>query len=174
MFHVGCKFTKLDYVYEIMKTTSYYKMNDFQVHLNNNSFLEFYKDADEALAKGYPGFRLESELEDNNHTLTSTDRFYTKAEFTKFIADSAKYGVTIVPEFDTPGHALSFVKIRTDLIFKGEILNAKVDQERAAMLNLVNNTEIKLTRSTTKEFKTFFRWISNSFRIKFNRINYNF
>jgi len=153
MLDVGRKFVKLDYIYEIMKTLSYYKMNDFQIHLNDNAiFLEHYNTTEEALNNAYTGFRLESDKKGNGFTLTSRDGSYTKDEFRQLIKDSSYYGVTIVPEFDTPGHALSFVKIRPDLMYQGEIKDGKVDQERAAMLNLSHEDTLPFIKSIYNEY----------------------
>lgn len=50
--------------------------------------------------------------------LTAKDLFYTKKEFADLVSYARKYGVNIVPEFDTPGPAfplracgpISFIK----------------------------------------------------------------
>ncbi|WP_217586513.1 family 20 glycosylhydrolase [Lentibacillus saliphilus] len=153
MLDVGRKFTKLDQIYDMIKTLSYYKMNDFQIHLNDNAiFLEHFSDAKEALEKAYTGFRLESDLEGHGHTLTAQDGFYTKAAFRQLITDAQKLGITIVPEFDTPGHAMSFVKIRPELMYQGSIVNGKIDQERAAMLNLEHPETLPFIKSMYNEF----------------------
>lgn len=153
MLDVGRKFTDLDYIYDLMKTMSYYKMNDFQIHLNDNYiFLGDYADPEDALYNAYEGFRLESNLEGNGQKLTSDDGHYTKEEFRNLISDSAKHGITIVPEFETPAHALSLVKIRPDLMYKGAIVNGKTDQERAAMLDLDNPETLPFIKSMYDEF----------------------
>lgn len=153
MLDVGRKFTKLDYIYDFMKTMSYYKMNDFQLHLNDNFiFLEEYEDTKAALDNAYTGFRLESELEGNGHQLTSEDGYYTKDDFRDLITDSSEFGVTIVPEFDTPGHALSFVKIRPDLMYQGPLSSGRAKQERAAMLDLSNEETLPFIKSMYDEF----------------------
>lgn len=153
MLDVGRKFTELDYIYDLMKTMSYYKMNDFQIHLNDNYiFLADYANTEDALYNAYEGFRLESDIEGNGQQLTSDDGHYTKDEFRKLISDSAKHGITIVPEFETPAHAMSLVKVRPDLMYKGTIVNGKTDQERAAMLDLDNPETLPFIKSMYDEF----------------------
>ena len=122
MLDVGRKPFSLEYLYETAKTMSWYKMNDFQVHLNDNYiFLEDYSNSGQDPMNAYSGFRLESDIKAggnnglNKADLTSTDTFYTKAEFRNFIQDSREIGVNIVPEFDTPAHSLPFTKVRPDL-----------------------------------------------------------
>lgn len=47
----------------IAKEMAYYKMNDFQVHLNDNLiFYEDYGSVETAMEKAYTGFRLESDI----------------------------------------------------------------------------------------------------------------
>ncbi|WP_097033181.1 discoidin domain-containing protein [Clostridium tertium] len=122
MLDVGRKPITLDFLYDTVKLMSWYKMNDFQVHLNDNYiFLEDYSKTGEDPMDAYAGFRLESDIKEggnnglNKADLTSKDTFYTKDEFRTFIKDSREIGVNIVPEFDTPAHSLSFTKVRPDL-----------------------------------------------------------
>ncbi|CQR47227.1 Beta-hexosaminidase [Paraliobacillus sp. PM-2] len=153
MLDVGRKFVKLDYIYYLMKTMSYYKMNDFQIHLNDNAiFLDDYMNITDVIKNAYTGFRLESDIEGNDSTLTAKDGYYTKKEFKNLIEDSRKYGVTIVPEFDTPGHALSFVKVRPELMYKGKVVNGKGEMERAAMLDLDHEETVSFIQSMYNEY----------------------
>lgn len=118
---VGRKTFTMDYLRDTVKQMSWYKMNDFQVHLNDNLIpLEHYKDNEE-LMNAYSAFRLESDIKEggngglNKADLTSKDVFYTKDEFRDFIKESRVYGVEIVPEIDTPAHSLALTKVRPDL-----------------------------------------------------------
>ncbi|MEI3147188.1 MAG: family 20 glycosylhydrolase [Merdibacter sp.] len=106
---------------QVVKEMSWYKMNDFQVHINDNLIpLESVSDPMSA----YSAFRLESSIKEGDtltdsdgnpvtlngenlvyqQDLTSTDLFYTKDEFRDFIQESRELGVNIVPEIDTPAH----------------------------------------------------------------------
>ena len=114
---VGRKTFTLDYLKQVVNQMSWYKMNDFQVHLNDNLIgLENVADPMSA----YSAFRLESDVKAggnnglNQADLTNTDMFYTKDEFRAFIKESREMGIDIVPEFDTPAHSLAFTKVRPD------------------------------------------------------------
>ncbi|UNT97468.1 family 20 glycosylhydrolase [Allobaculum mucilyticum] len=48
----------------------------------------------------------------NQADLTATDVFYTKEEFADYIEECKNMGITIVPEFDMPAHALAMTKVR--------------------------------------------------------------
>ncbi len=107
-------------------TMAWYKMNDLHLVINNNYiFLEEYvKDGHDPLKEAYTAFRLESKMVGKNGVpLTAQDLFFTKKEFRELIDYAKLRGVNIVPEFDTPGHALSFTKVRPDLIYQGKMGN---------------------------------------------------
>lgn len=117
---VGRKTFSMDWLRQMSKELSWYKMNDFQVHLSDNYiWVEEY--TNETVDQAYSGFRLESDVKEggngglNKADLTSTDVFYAKEEFRQFIVDSRAMGVNVVPEFDMPAHSLAFTKVRPDL-----------------------------------------------------------
>ena len=119
---VGRKTFHLDYLKQIVKEMSWYKMNDFQIHLNDNLIpLEYYSQNGMDPLDAYSAFRLESNIKKggnnglNKADLTSTDMFYTKDEFREFIKTSRELGVHIIPEIDTPAHSLALTKVRPDL-----------------------------------------------------------
>lgn len=130
---VARKTFTLDYLEQVVKEMSWYKMNDFQVHVNDNLIgLENKEDPMTA----YSAFRLENDTvkeggyltgADGNpltvdgeelqyeQDLTSTDLWYTKEEFKNFIQESRELGVNIVPEIDTPAHSLALTKVLPEL-----------------------------------------------------------
>ena len=149
MLDVGRKPISLDYLYEVVKTMSWYKMNDFQVHLNDNYiWLERdYSNIGEDAMNAYAAFRLESnDVGENGVSLTAQDLYYTKAEFSDFIDNSKVYGVNIVPEFDTPGHALAFVKAHPEYAYRDG------HGENAAMLDVTNPEVIDYIKSIYDEY----------------------
>ena len=119
---VARKSYELESLKELAETMAWYKLNDLQVHLNDNLIpLENYSSAGKDPMEAYSAFRLESDIKEggnnglNKADLTSTDMFYTKNEFNEFIKTSRIYGVNIVPEIDTPAHSLALTKVRPDL-----------------------------------------------------------
>lgn len=115
---VGRKTFTLDYLQQVVQQMSWYKLNDFQIHLNDNLIpIENLEDPMSAQS----AFRLESDIKKggnnglNQADLTSKDVFYTKEEFKDLIQESRTYGVDIVPEIDTPAHSLALTKVRPDL-----------------------------------------------------------
>lgn len=111
---------------DVINAMAWYKMNDLHLVINNNYiFLEEYvKDGHDPLKEAYTAFRLESDMVGaNGQKLQADDVYFTKKEFRDLIDYAKQRGVNIVPEFDTPGHALSFTKVRPELIYQGPMGN---------------------------------------------------
>ncbi|QQL45771.1 family 20 glycosylhydrolase [Sulfuriroseicoccus oceanibius] len=167
MYDVGRKPASLEAVQSVMKTMAWYKLNDLQLHLNDNFiWLHDYtdipnkKDATpeqkkaaikEVMDAAPTAFRLESSIVGEDGTaLTATDHFYTKQQFGALIDQGREYGVNIVPEIDVPGHAMSLVRVRPDLMYRGG-LSKPHDVERAAMLDASEDVFDPATGRTYRE-----------------------
>ncbi len=98
----------LPVLYDYLRMMSYYKMNELHLHLNDD--LTHGKEGSD-----YSGFRVECKTFPE---LTSKDLFYTQKEIRKFVKDAKRMGITVMPEFDMPGHARAFTKIWPELIYK--------------------------------------------------------
>lgn len=101
---VGRMYHSMDFLYDLAKTMSYYKMNTLHVHLNDN---EIEKNPKADWSTKQAAFRLESTTYPE---LTAKDGSYTKAQFRQFMKDCAKMGVTVIPEIDVPAHSLAFTR----------------------------------------------------------------
>lgn len=102
MMDCGRKFIPMEYLRDLARILSYYKMNTLQIHLNDNGFKKFFG---EDWDKTYAAFRLECETFPG---LTARDGFYTKSEFLDFQKQAAARFVEIIPEIDAPAHTLAF------------------------------------------------------------------
>lgn len=102
MIDVARKFFTMDFLRDYVKILSFYKLNELQLHLNDNGFVEFFGND---WNKTYAAFRLES---DRFPGLTAKDGSYTKAEFRDFQKMAAAYGINVIPEIDVPAHSLAF------------------------------------------------------------------
>ena len=142
----------LSYLKDVIRTMAWYKMNDLHLVINNSYiFHEHYVDnGHDPFKESYAAFRLESKMKGKDGTpLTAKDLFYTKKEFADLVSYARKYGVNIVPEFDTPGHALSFTRLRPDLIYKGPMNHEK---RRCEMLDAANPETIDLVSKVFDEY----------------------
>lgn len=149
LFDVGRLPIPMSYVKDVVKYMAWYKMNDLHIHLNDNYiFHEEYVDKGEnPFEKSYAAFRLESDMVGANGTrLTADDLSYTKDEFREFIAFAKAHGVNVIPEFDTPAHALSFTRVRPDLIYKSK------NKRGCEMLDASNPETLKFVETVFDEY----------------------
>ena len=102
MIDCGRKFIPVHYLRDYVKIMAYYKMNCFQIHLNDNGFKQFFENDWD---KTYAAFRLES---DTYPGLTARDGHYTKKEFIDLQILAENHFVEIIPEIDAPAHTLAF------------------------------------------------------------------
>ncbi|MDQ6642833.1 MAG: family 20 glycosylhydrolase [Chloroflexota bacterium] len=109
MLDVARKFFSLGSLEDYVKMMSWYKMNDFHLHLNDNEIGA--GDSPDWMHK-YAAFRLNS---DRFKGLAAKDGSYTRQDMRELQDVARQHGVTITPEIDTPAHALAFTQYRPDL-----------------------------------------------------------
>ena len=97
MHDVGRNFQSLDQLRMQIDFMASYKLNVFHWHLTE-----------------YFGWRLESKiypgLQADESFTRGVGKYYTQEEFKEFIAYCGARGITVIPEFDSPGHSLAFRK----------------------------------------------------------------
>ncbi len=143
----------LNYLEDIVDTMSWYKLNDFHINLNNNYIFheKYVKMKKDPFIESYAGYRIESDYKnDKGETLHSQDLHYTKREFADFVKASAAKGVAVVPEINSPAHALSFTRMRPDLIYQGP-MGGKEDR-RCEMLDATNPETLKFVSGILDEY----------------------
>ncbi|MBS4749531.1 discoidin domain-containing protein [Carnobacteriaceae bacterium zg-ZUI78] len=150
---VGRKMISMEHLRNTLKLMAWYKMNDLHVHLNDNFInVERYQTTDNPYG-AYSAFRLESNIKEggnnglNKQDLTSKDLFYTKAEFKAFIQEAKRKGIQVVPEFDTPAHALAFTKVRPDLTMTNHAVRRWVDH-----LEVSNPAALQFVKDVWNEY----------------------
>ena len=107
LLDVGRMFMPMEFLRDMVKQMSYFKMNDLQIHINDNVIGFDSSKWQEAQA----GFRLESDT----HPGVTSEQHYTKQEYIELIELAKTYGVTIITEIDAPAHSLAFTQYRPDL-----------------------------------------------------------
>lgn len=101
---VARKFFRMRFLRDYARLLSYYKLNDFQIHLNDNGSQKL---TGKRWSDVYAAFRLQN---DSYPGLTAKDGSYTKAGFRALQRMAKDHGVRIVPEIDTPAHALALTR----------------------------------------------------------------
>lgn len=146
---VARKAVSLDVLYTMMETMSWYKMNDLAIHLNDNEILAtsgLTGSAEQAMT-AESAFRLESGVlgvQAEGDYPTPQEYAYTKEELAQFIATAKTYGVTVVPEIDTPAHSLSITKRYPDYALRTS--GESVDQ-----IDLGNGKAVALAEEIWRE-----------------------
>lgn len=97
MLDLGRNYMSVDILKEVIDVMSAYKLNVFHFHVTDN-----------------PGWRLESklypELSDPASMSRWPGKFYTQEEFTDLVQYCHERHITLIPEFDIPGHSDAFRK----------------------------------------------------------------
>jgi len=113
MLDTGRKFIPFEDMKDYLRNLSYYKMNTFQIHLNESAMVHTF----DGWMKKSGSFRLESEVFPG---LASRDGFYTKKQFLALQALADSLGVEIIPEIDVPAHSSAFSQYRKGLGLEGD------------------------------------------------------
>ncbi|SHG21157.1 Glycosyl hydrolase family 20, domain 2 [Salegentibacter echinorum] len=97
MHDTGRNFQSVAQLKEQLEVLSHYKYNIFHWHLTDD-----------------PGWRLESklypQLQDEAATSRDKGKYYTQEEFKEVLAFCKSRHITVIPEFDIPGHSRAFRK----------------------------------------------------------------
>ncbi|WP_447641752.1 MULTISPECIES: family 20 glycosylhydrolase [Chitinophagaceae] len=108
----GRKFFSLEFLKRYVKMLSYYKISEFQIHLNDNGFKKYF---DNNWDSTYAGFAIESQT---YPMLNKNGEFYTKKEFIELQKMAQQYGVDIIPEIDVPAHSLAITQAIPEIASK--------------------------------------------------------
>ncbi len=143
LLDVGRRFFTPEFIQDYIKMMSYYKLNRFQIHLNDNEIFPEHEDFTQA----YTGFRLKT---DNPAFagLASADGAYDKADWDSFEGTAATRGVQLVPEIDVPAHSAAIVNWKPSIGLNGG---------NSDMLDLSKPETITTVKDIFNEFTPWFR-----------------
>jgi hexosaminidase len=117
----GRKFFTAAWLRDHVKELAYLKLNYFHLHLSDNL-----------------GFRIES----TKHPEYVSASHLSKQDVTDLIALAGRYHVTVVPEFDAPGHMDTILAKHTDLKLvsnTGTVNNGFIDLSKDAAYTLIKD-----------------------------------
>ena len=103
---VARKWIPMEYLEDLAKQMSWYKLNMLALHLSDNDIWEGLSTDNGSNGAAQGWFRLESETFPE---LVSEDH-YTKEEFRNLQYGCMDLGIDVIPELDTPGHALAYTQ----------------------------------------------------------------
>lgn len=114
MLDVGRRFFTPGFVRDYLRVMGWFKLNDLQLHLNDNEI----QAPDGDWSKAYDAFRLRSEKSEWDG-LAAPDGSYSRADWDSFEDTAALHAVQLTPEIDAPAHSRSFVRFRPSLGLDG-------------------------------------------------------
>ncbi|WP_019612829.1 family 20 glycosylhydrolase [Psychromonas ossibalaenae] len=121
MLDLGRRAVSLDFVKDYVKFMAYYKMNDLQLHLNDNQIIWGDSGTPEDGSNWdintwqetiYHGFRVQI---DEYPDLASEDVAYSKEELAELKELATSLGVQLTGEIEAPAHAVSFSRIAPEI-----------------------------------------------------------
>jgi hexosaminidase len=141
MLDVGRKYFPLSELKEYVRAMSWFKLNDFHLHLNDNQLIV---GTGPDWTTKYAAFRLSSPRFPG---LAAKDGAYTRQDMRELQDFAKRYGVTITPEIDVPAHALALTQFRPDLA------SPTLDK---SLLDLANPNTLPFVKSLWDEFLPWF------------------
>ncbi|MCX4667389.1 discoidin domain-containing protein [Streptomyces sp. NBC_01381] len=114
MLDVGRRFFTPGFVRDYLRVMGWFKLNDLQLHLNDNEI----KAPGGDWSKAYDAFRLRSDAAEWEG-LAAPDGSYSRADWDSFEDTAALHAVQLTPEIDAPAHSRSFVRFRPSLGLDG-------------------------------------------------------
>lgn len=130
--HVDCarKYISKDWFIRQIRELSYLKMNALQIHFSENM-----------------GFRIECETD----PAIMSDQYLTKVEVREILEEARKYGIKVIPSFDSPGHVDQILKAHPEY---GQISNKGTHY--ASGLDITNPEAVAYIRSLYSEYMDLF------------------
>ncbi|HEY1180155.1 MAG TPA: family 20 glycosylhydrolase, partial [Phytomonospora sp.] len=114
MLDVGRRWFGHAFLRDYVRHMSWFKLNTFQIHLNDNEISPPGGD----WSKAYSAFRLASD-DPRYAGLAAEDGAFTRADWDRLEDVAADSFVTLVPEIDAPAHARSFIAFDPSLGLDG-------------------------------------------------------
>ena len=145
MLDVGRHFIPTEMILAYLEKMSLHRLNVLHMHLNDNTRPAPADGVgvdsggrDHNQKVGY--FRLDIGDVDRQNRMTPDGHYYTKDDWDKIEQAALRYGITVVPEFDGPGHALAWLQDDTSLPTSndGNRENSMSTRTRAALVQNAN------------------------------------
>ena len=153
MHDTGRNFQSVELLKEQIEVMAQYKYNVFHWHLTDN-----------------PGWRLESklypELQSEEVTSRKKGKYYTQEDFKEIVRFCKERKITVIPEFDIPGHTEAFRKaLNVETMRDPKVKPVLLDLFRE-LLSLADAIEIPYIHIGTDEVKGNIEDVSNDFLLE--------
>ncbi|KAI0361388.1 glycoside hydrolase [Trametes cingulata] len=139
MLDVGRQWYPINFLQDLCTYASWFKISEFHVHLSDNV-------SPRGNFNAYARFRLRPEDPALAGLTPHLNETYSRREFDAFQAGCAARGVTVVPELESPGHALVITQWKPELALSTD----------PTLINLTVPDAIPTIKSIWKEFLPWF------------------
>ncbi|KAH7026926.1 glycoside hydrolase [Macrophomina phaseolina] len=119
MLDAGRHYYPPDFLIELCSYLSFFKQNTFHLHLSDNMG-SVYLDNRDFMLNLYAAFRLDSDDAAVAGLNRRQNESYTRAVFDTIQTRCAARGVTVIPEIETPGHALVLTQWKPELALSSD------------------------------------------------------
>ncbi|KAI0652069.1 glycoside hydrolase [Trametes meyenii] len=139
MLDAGRQWYPIAFLGDLCAYASWFKLSEFHVHLSDNlpGDVDF---------NAYARFRLRPEDPALAGLTPHLNETYTRAEFDAFQTGCAARGVTVIPEIESPGHALVITQWKPELALSTD----------PTLINLTVPDAVPTIKSIWKEFLPWF------------------
>ncbi|RDX51093.1 glycoside hydrolase [Lentinus brumalis] len=139
MLDVGRQWYPITFLRDLCTYASWFKVSEFHVHLSDNV-------SPRGNPNAYARFRLRPEDPALAGLTPHLNETYSRAEFEEFQAHCAARGVTVIPELESPGHALVITQWKPELALSSD----------PSLINLTVPNAIPTIKAIWKEFLPWF------------------
>ncbi|KAA8895066.1 beta-N-hexosaminidase [Sphaerosporella brunnea] len=144
MLDAGRKWYSASFLKDLCTYASFFKLNEFQYHISDNYPLN--RGHNETWNKIYSQFSLYPQNAALQGIITRKNETLSREEFEDFQTHCARRGITVIPEIEAPGHALSITKWKPQLAL-----------EKKDLLNLTHPETIPTVKAIWSEFLPWFQ-----------------
>ncbi|KAF4120812.1 hexosaminidase [Geosmithia morbida] len=141
MLDCGRQYYPPAFIMDMCSYMSFFKMNTFHMHLSDNLYANPNYTYDQ-LMELYARFRLYSPSPSVAGLVKYTNESYTRDEFEAMQRHCSMRGVTILPEIEAPGHALSIVQWKPQLGYDTDL----------SLLNITHPETMPTMKAIWEEF----------------------
>lgn len=144
MLDCGRHFYPKQFLIDMCGYMSFFKQNTFQIHLSDNIITSRYES--DNYRDLYARLRLWSPSETVKGLNDYHNESYTREDFDEIQTKCAARGVTVLPEIESPGHALPIVQWKPQIGYRGDL----------SLLNISHPDTIPAMQTIWKEFLPWF------------------
>ncbi|KAM3580344.1 hypothetical protein VKS41_007011 [Umbelopsis sp. WA50703] len=130
MLDAGRHWFDVEFLRDLCVYASFWKINEFHVHAVDNLWNPAWLYGPNAnWQKLYAGFRFQTEPGSALEGLSKPkNETWSRQDFEWLQASCSSYGVTIIPEIESPGHALAITQWKPELMISGTPDNMNISQ----------------------------------------------